>query len=287
MLADVAFLSGDIEACFTNAGSLPEAVGTISLARSIAHGVAQGAMSVLQGGKFKHGFVSGFFGHVGKNLGTALGFGELGTQQGKSARTFIAALVGGTVSERTGGKFANGAMTAAIVHLYNAEESFASYMKERLMSGQVRDDMFSGFAAYFKIASGIIGMGGGWIIKNFNATVGSYTMVDGASTYLSGITDLSNQMYGTSHDADFLGGWFREAATNYGFSPETGNLARAGTSLFAMVGGWVTAVPRVVPGSSWTYTETRLAVTQSTALSAANDLYAAHGALKTLQGSYK
>ncbi|MCB1622882.1 MAG: hypothetical protein KDI44_19365, partial [Thiothrix sp.] len=102
------------------AGGIPEAVGTISLARSIAHGVAQGAMSVLQGGKFKHGFVSGFFGHVGKNLGTALGFGELGTQQGKSARTFIAALVGGTVSERTGGKFANGAMTAAIVHLYNA-----------------------------------------------------------------------------------------------------------------------------------------------------------------------
>ncbi len=33
----------------------------------------------------------------------------------------VATAVGGTVSRITGGKFANGAITAALVHLYNAE----------------------------------------------------------------------------------------------------------------------------------------------------------------------
>ena len=37
-------------------------------------------------------------------------------------RTVAAAIVGGTVSKIGGGKFANGAITAAMVHLFNAEE---------------------------------------------------------------------------------------------------------------------------------------------------------------------
>ena len=53
-------------------------------------------------------------------MGTGL-FGELGTEQGKTARTLVAAAVGGTVSRITGGKFANGAITAAFVHLFNTE----------------------------------------------------------------------------------------------------------------------------------------------------------------------
>ena len=36
-------------------------------------------------------------------------------------RTVAAAVVGGTVSEIAGGKFANGAVTGAMVHLFNAE----------------------------------------------------------------------------------------------------------------------------------------------------------------------
>ena len=37
-------------------------------------------------------------------------------------RTVAAAVVGGTVSKIGGGKFANGAMTAAMVHLFNTED---------------------------------------------------------------------------------------------------------------------------------------------------------------------
>jgi len=38
------------------------------------------------------------------------------------ARTSIAATVGGTASVIGGGKFANGAVSAAFVHLFNAEK---------------------------------------------------------------------------------------------------------------------------------------------------------------------
>jgi hypothetical protein len=38
-----------------------------------------------------------------------------------SVRTTISAIIGGTVSEVTGGKFANGAVTGAFVHMFNAE----------------------------------------------------------------------------------------------------------------------------------------------------------------------
>lgn len=46
-------------------------------------------------------------------------------------RTMVAAVVGGTVSQITGGTFANGAMTAAFVHLFNAEGGGVS-PKEKL-----------------------------------------------------------------------------------------------------------------------------------------------------------
>lgn len=34
----------------------------------LAHGVAQGVVSVLQGGKFGNGFASGFFGHLARGV---------------------------------------------------------------------------------------------------------------------------------------------------------------------------------------------------------------------------
>ena len=40
-------------------------------------------------------------------------------------RTAIAAVVGGTISRITGGKFANGALTSAMAQLFNAETAAA------------------------------------------------------------------------------------------------------------------------------------------------------------------
>ncbi|MDZ7922830.1 MAG: hypothetical protein U5M23_01960 [Marinagarivorans sp.] len=84
----------------------------------VAQGMVGGAMSVLQGGKFGHGFVSA---GVAKLANVN---GMYGTQQGIGhtiARVAMAAIIGGTVSEATGGKFANGARTAALAQLFNGE----------------------------------------------------------------------------------------------------------------------------------------------------------------------
>ena len=68
------------------------------------HAVLGGVTSVLQGGKFGHGFAAaGFSTYVSGNLNF----------KNPVARTVTAAVVGGTASELSGGKFANGATTAA------------------------------------------------------------------------------------------------------------------------------------------------------------------------------
>jgi len=62
----------------------------------------------------------------------------------------MAALAGGVVAEASGGAFKNGALTSAIQFVYNQlgdrsfpeKESFASYFGKRMMSGQVRNDIF-------------------------------------------------------------------------------------------------------------------------------------------------
>lgn len=50
-----------------------------------------------------------------------MGFGVPGDSEGLIGRTVVAAMVGGLSSKMTGGTFTNGAMTAAFVHLFNAE----------------------------------------------------------------------------------------------------------------------------------------------------------------------
>lgn len=93
--------------------------------RIFAHAVAGGTMSVIQGGKFDHGFISnGFAKFATLNLGytsniTSQKFHEV------MGRTAVAALVGDTASQLGGGKFANGARSAAVAHLFNAEASAA------------------------------------------------------------------------------------------------------------------------------------------------------------------
>jgi len=65
-----------------------------------ASGAVGGVASVLQGGKFGHGFISA-------------GLGSFGGGTNPFARIAISAVVGGTISKLTGGKFSNGAKAAA------------------------------------------------------------------------------------------------------------------------------------------------------------------------------
>lgn len=69
----------------------------------IADGVSGGIFSVLQGGKFGHGFISSA---VGNHMAGAGGSNPY-------MRIAVSAIVGGTISSVTGGKFVNGAASAA------------------------------------------------------------------------------------------------------------------------------------------------------------------------------
>ncbi len=78
-----------------------------------------GIGSSLSGGKFGHGFFSAGF--------TKFAMGNAGfdysnqSTDAVAGRVAIAAMVGGTASVISGGKFANGAQTAAMAQLFNAE----------------------------------------------------------------------------------------------------------------------------------------------------------------------
>ena len=90
----------------TGTGALGSGMTAPGLAlKSAFHGFAGGVMGVLQGGKFGHGFLSGF--------ATQAAAGRIGSLEYATQRTIGAAVLGGTVSAATVGKFVNGAVTAA------------------------------------------------------------------------------------------------------------------------------------------------------------------------------
>ncbi|MEJ1249540.1 RHS repeat-associated core domain-containing protein, partial [Denitratimonas tolerans] len=80
-------------------------------AKIVAHGMAGGVMSSLQGGKFGHGFASAGFSEAASPIVASRG--------GPISQGTAAAVIGGTASAMTGGKFANGAVTAAFSYAFN------------------------------------------------------------------------------------------------------------------------------------------------------------------------
>ena len=76
------------------------------------YSLSSGIISYLRSGSFRAGFFSGLasaFDVGTKGYGTIVG------------RTSIMAIIGGTFAKLGGGKFANGALSAAFVHLFNGE----------------------------------------------------------------------------------------------------------------------------------------------------------------------
>ena len=84
------------------------------LARVSLHSVADGAMEALQGGHWEHGLMTGLASAGGGEL-----LSNYGTYLSDAQILAGTATLGGVVSEIGGGKFANGAMTAAFQMMYN------------------------------------------------------------------------------------------------------------------------------------------------------------------------
>jgi len=123
-------VGGAFDSLYTNAN-----VGDVAREglRAIAHGLTRGAIANMQGNKFRAGFWSGLAASA-FNPGTSMGDASMGRVGGFAARTTIAATVGGTASELGGGKFANGAVSGAFVHMFNAEGGGSGFlnMMERI-----------------------------------------------------------------------------------------------------------------------------------------------------------
>lgn len=83
------------------------------LKKLIGHSLSQGTITAAQGGNFKHGFISGLVSAAG-----GYGMTKMGTTN-KLVLVSANAIVGGTAAELGGGKFANGAITASYVVLFN------------------------------------------------------------------------------------------------------------------------------------------------------------------------
>jgi len=94
-----------------------------------------GRLSELTGGNFKDGFIGAGVGALLSPmtgaLNKGLGLGEAGTGTGWQflGRTATAGVVGGTATAISGGKFGNGAVTAAFMHVVN-HEAPASFRKQ-------------------------------------------------------------------------------------------------------------------------------------------------------------
>lgn len=87
-------------------------------AKVVAHGVAGGIVSVVNGGEFGNGFVSA---GLTQALGPSIDKIGNGASSYAPLRIMAAAIVGGTASELSGGKFANGAVTSAFAQAFNQE----------------------------------------------------------------------------------------------------------------------------------------------------------------------
>lgn len=92
----------------------------VDIGRIGAHGLVGGLSSVLGGGKFGHGFVAAGFTQAASEIGGNSLFVE-GAESfaDRTGNAIKAAIIGGSSSVLSGGKFGNGAITGAFSRLLN------------------------------------------------------------------------------------------------------------------------------------------------------------------------
>jgi len=124
-----AFTAAISAIAFTTVGA-NTAAGTFE--NMLGNAIVGGVMSDLQGGNFGHGFWAAGLtaGLKGKNGDFGLG----PSADMKGARIMTAAVIGGTASVISGGKFANGAITGAFTQLFNAETQLAQQRKNHALA---------------------------------------------------------------------------------------------------------------------------------------------------------
>jgi hypothetical protein len=132
---------------------------------------------------FLSGFASGFM-----SSAFALGRNVLG-QSAIIARTAISAIIGGVSSMLAGGKFLNGAVSAAFVHMFNAEQKgFAEGVKEfgRMLGRAFKVITFQD-KIYDEIPYDRVGNDAVRAVQNAHPAAKTVLVVAGAQVMLGGI----------------------------------------------------------------------------------------------------
>ena len=86
--------------------------------KPIAHGVSQGAMTKLRGGRFKDGFLGAIIAPIAGGLTKNVLSSTFNTTN-VTMQKIIAITAGGVGAKAAGGSFQSGAMSAAFVYLFN------------------------------------------------------------------------------------------------------------------------------------------------------------------------
>ena len=167
---------------------------TAGLIKAIGHGLSRTAISKLRYNTTKGAFFSGF---------ATSGF-SVGGGQG-SAGAIKMAIVGGTIAEIGGGRFANGAMSSAFQYLYN--ESFSDMMarKSAFPTEKTRTESAKDAGEFFGTASSVTGVIGGAILSLPNPVakvVGS--SLSAVSLGLTGMKHFNNLVSGSFSGQDFV-----------------------------------------------------------------------------------
>ncbi len=109
-----AVIGGATAAATFGVGSLAEGCGTVGgvLVKTAGHGLVQGGATEVQGGKFIHGFYAGAVTGATEDAMSSIASNQ-------TVHLLSASVLGGTTSAIGGGKFANGAISAAYVTMFN------------------------------------------------------------------------------------------------------------------------------------------------------------------------
>ena len=134
------------------------------LGHILAHGLTGGVLAELQGGDFGHGFLAA---GLSKAVMGQFKYDDL-SAPAVLTRTAIAAVVGGTISRVTGGKFANGALTSAMAQLFNQETRAA-----KARAAQEKDNTLRKIGELYGKGDSLIFEGGRQIkVEPYSLTLG-------------------------------------------------------------------------------------------------------------------
>jgi hypothetical protein len=179
---------------------------------------------VSLGGSFKDGFVGSLIGS-GVSTATGMMFGDMWSDLGVIGRTAVSALSGGAASVLAGGKFADGAFSAAFFHLFNDEYGGTSW--ERFKRG---------FSKSFTLKNVVKGAAIGIALTVAGPVVGAVVLVGGvaAAGYQLATTDDVAGTLGEIAGAAAAGG-VGGGATGTVFSRSLARTMQRGSSAKAAV----------------------------------------------------